>query len=96
MMEECGSDEFIKQRLEFFKYRTVEELYDVKNDPDGLHNLLNDKKHEQVVQRYRTYMKQWMESQNSSALDIFKQPDNNELRKKYMVEQQDAARKKKH
>lgn len=96
MMEECGSDEFIKRRLEFFKYRTVEELYDVKNDPDGLHNLLNDKKHKQVVQRYRTYMKQWMESQNSSALDIFKQPDNNELRKKYMVEQQDAARKKKH
>lgn len=95
MIEESESDEFIKQRLEFFKYRTIEELYDVKNDPDGLHNLLNDKNYEQVVQRYRTYMQQWMESLNSSALEVFKQLDNDELRKNYMKDQQDFARKKK-
>ena len=30
------------ERMDLYKFRVVEELYDFKNDPDGLVNLIDD------------------------------------------------------
>ena len=95
MVEDSESDGFTKQRLEFFKFRTKEELYDVKKDPEGLHNLLEDDKYKEIVQLYRLYLQEWMETTDSPVLDIFKNKDNEELRRGFMKEQQNMANQRK-
>ncbi|WP_455632606.1 hypothetical protein [Parabacteroides sp.] len=95
MVEDSESDGFAKQRLEFFKFRTREELYDVKKDPEGLHNLLEDDKYKEIVQQYRLYLQEWMETTDSPVLDIFKNKDNEELRRYFMKEQQNMANQRK-
>lgn len=75
MVEESKTDNQIKERLDFFKYRTLEELYDTKNDPDGLHNLIHENRYSNVIKQYRTCLRKWMEEQ-----DV---PELNEVSKKY-------------
>lgn len=72
MEEESQTDNQVKQRLDFFKYRTKEELYDVKNDPDGLHNLIDDPKYSNVAKQYKACLRQWMKEQDIPELDKFK------------------------
>ncbi len=42
MNEAALSNEAIAERVDLYKYRVPEELYDFKNDPDGLVNLIDD------------------------------------------------------
>lgn len=95
MVEESQSDEYAKRRLEFFKYRAKEELYDIKSDPDGLHNLIDKEEYKNVIQLYRGYLQKWMEEQKSPALQVFKNLDNGEIQKQFMKEQQEFAHRKK-
>lgn len=39
------NDPAIQARVDLFRYRVPEELYDLKNDPDCLHNLIDDPAH---------------------------------------------------
>lgn len=72
MEKASSSDKSVKSRLDFFKYRVYEEFYDVKNDPDGLTNLIADAEYELLIQKYRLALDDWMEKHASSALDTFR------------------------
>ena len=52
-------------------------------------------KYKEIVQRYRLYLQEWMETTDSPVLDIFKNKDNEELRKRFMKEQQNMANQRK-
>ncbi len=41
--------------------KPVEELYEIANDPDEIHNLANDKKYEKVLVRFRKQLADWEE-----------------------------------
>lgn len=88
MVEESKSSPVIQQRLEFFKCRTRDELYDVRKDPNGLHNLIDDPMYSEVIDHYRSYLQEWMETTDSPALEMFKYRDNEESRKAFMKEEQ--------
>ena len=60
MVTHADKDAYIKERLDFFKYRTREELYDVRKDPDGLTNLVDDKDKAAVLKKYRKLMEEWL------------------------------------
>ena len=45
MNRAAESDPAIKARVDLFRYRVPEELYDLKNDPDCLNNLIDDPSH---------------------------------------------------
>lgn len=45
MNEAAKTDPAIQARVDLFRYRVLEELYDLKSDPDCLHNLIDDPAH---------------------------------------------------
>ncbi|NME72890.1 sulfatase family protein [Flammeovirga aprica] len=61
----------VKDRFEFLNHRTVEELYDTKNDPYSKNNLINDPKYADVVKDLQNRMKDWMRTTNDYALEGF-------------------------
>ena len=46
-----------------FDKRPAEELYDVKNDPFNLHNLINDQSHSATIIKMRAKLNDWMEKE---------------------------------
>ena len=63
--------ESVQDRLEFLKYRTVEELYDTKNDPYSKNNLIHDPKYAEVANNLRVRLETWMRETNDFALEGF-------------------------
>ncbi len=45
MVKAAVTDTAIQKRVDLFRYRVPEELYDLKNDPNCLNNLMNDPDH---------------------------------------------------
>ncbi|WP_281612933.1 sulfatase [Flammeovirga sp. SubArs3] len=74
----------VKDRFEFLNYRTVEELYDTKNDPYSKNNLINDPNYADVVKDLRTRMETWMRATNDYALEGFLVKDNEDELRKFM------------
>ncbi|MBB6462632.1 sulfatase-like hydrolase/transferase [Flammeovirga kamogawensis] len=76
----------IKERVDFLNYRTVEELYDVKNDPYSKHNLINDPEYAEVLEDLRTRMENWMRTTNDFALEGYLVKDDTTKLKAFMEE----------
>lgn len=49
------------RRAKFYLHREPEELYDLRVDPDGLHNLVQDAAYGAVLAGYRSRLRRWME-----------------------------------
>ncbi|MBF0198431.1 MAG: sulfatase, partial [Planctomycetes bacterium] len=64
-------DAKIRKRKEFLDYRVVEELYDAKNDPFALNNLIEDPDYKNEAIALREKLEKWMEKTNDFALDGF-------------------------
>ena len=52
MQEAAIKDKGLAARLHLFEYRVREEFYDYENDPDALHNLINDPKYQRTSNDY--------------------------------------------
>jgi N-sulfoglucosamine sulfohydrolase len=81
----------IKKRSDFHKYRIVEELYNVRQDPHSYVNLAYDKEFEKRVKAMRQLLADWMEETDHPALELIKDPYNKELIAKYMSWEQENA-----
>ncbi|HAA75055.1 TPA: hypothetical protein DCE37_08055 [Candidatus Latescibacteria bacterium] len=53
-------DEDVEARARQFQYRTPEELYAFRNDPDGLNNLIDDPDQQSRVSEFRKMLHEWM------------------------------------
>ena len=91
MRQLAEKDETIAARLRHFDYRTVEELYDYENDPDALHNLIDDPQHRAEADRLRAILAAWMVKTNDPCLEVFRRRDDLEFRDAFMKAQQDAS-----
>jgi len=67
----AATDPGVKKRFDFLMYRTVEELYDVQNDPYALNNLIDDPQYAEVADELRAKLQAWMEETNDYALEGF-------------------------
>ncbi len=71
-MEEAGkSNSQIQERVDMFRYRVPEEFYDLKNDPNCLHNLIHDKTYTESVNQYKNRLKEWMQKYHDPMLPVF-------------------------
>ncbi len=64
----------VKERMEFFRHRPVEELYDYRNDPHALNNLAADNAYAEVLKDMRNKMVEWMKAKgdpNLHSLEIY-------------------------
>jgi N-sulfoglucosamine sulfohydrolase len=82
------TDEKIAARLRLFDHRVLEELYDIENDPDSLHNLINDPAHAEAANRLRKQLENWMEETNDHALEALRRRDDKQALARYMDNQQ--------
>ena len=85
-MNQAGkSNPQIQARVDLFRHRVHEELFDLKNDPDCLHNLIDDKKYKNIRQELATKMQDYMTSSNDSILDAFKHRYDDQKRQQYLA-----------
>lgn len=57
--------------IEYRKARGSSQLFDLKNDPNELHNLFNDKKYGEEIQKLRKRMKQYKEEWEDDPQNIY-------------------------
>lgn len=62
------SDSIAKKRFNYWVYRTPEELYDYENDPNGLHNLIDDPKYNAILNELRAQLMAQMRKTNDYVL----------------------------
>lgn len=81
----------IKKRSDFHKYRIMEELYHVRQDPHSYVNLAYETEVKPRVEEMRQLLVQWMEETDHPALELMKDPYNETLIKNYMDWEQNNA-----
>lgn len=73
MVEASEKDADIKERVELFRYRVLEELYDFELDPHALHNLAGLTEYKDILGKMRNRMYEYMlSSQDGLADDFYK------------------------
>lgn len=84
-------------RHELYQHRVVEELYDVQQDPDCLHNLIHDPALQAELERLQQALADWMVETGDPLLPVFRQRDDAEAREEYMqrVEKEAQTRQRK-
>ncbi|MCR9200873.1 MAG: sulfatase [Planctomycetaceae bacterium] len=98
MKKLAESDARMAARLEFFNRGVPEEFYDYGNDPDALHNLINDPRYAPQIAEHRARMLRYMEESGDHMLDVFRHREDAAARAAYVEQVQaeaDARRKKK-
>ena len=71
MKKAAETDAAIKARVDLFRYRVPEELYDLKNDPDCLHNLIGDPTHTSTLKSLQVKLVAHMERTADPMLAAF-------------------------
>jgi N-sulfoglucosamine sulfohydrolase len=79
----------VDARVQHFNHRVIEEFYDYENDPDALHNLIDNPQYAAEIEELRTSLQVWMEQMEDPALDAFLHRDQADVLKHFM-QQQDA------
>lgn len=57
--------------LHQFDFRSVEEFFDIENDPDNLNNLIDDPKWQEEIAAHRAILGQWMEKTKDPVYAAF-------------------------
>lgn len=65
------SDPYIRHRVDFFKYRVVEELYDYVNDPHAKNNLIEQAEYREMLDNFRVRMYHYMKQSQDGLIDDF-------------------------
>ena len=91
MKELAPASEELRQRLDLFEHRVVEELYNVQEDPDCLVNLIDSKPHQGVLEDMRNRLKNWMEETSDPALVAFEGREDEAIRRAYVDKSQEET-----
>ncbi|MGI9446668.1 MAG: sulfatase family protein [Pirellulales bacterium] len=91
MKELAPTSEEIRQRLDLFEHRVVEELYNVQEDPDCLINLIDSKSHQSVLEDMRNRLKIWMEETSDPAIVAFEGRKDEAIRRAYVDKSQEET-----
>jgi N-sulfoglucosamine sulfohydrolase len=89
-------DKRLAKRLDLYKHRVPEELYDVANDPDCLINLIADAKHQVALPSLRSELEGWMKRTKDPMLEVFEKRKDEIFREEYVqkVEKEALDRRK--
>ena len=72
MQAAAENDPAIAERVELFLHRVPEELYDFRNDPNALHNLIEDPRYVTELRSLQTELERWMAAVADPALAAFR------------------------
>jgi N-sulfoglucosamine sulfohydrolase len=85
MAELAKIDEKLAGRYHLYRFRVPEELYDVREDPDCLVNLIDSAEHQQELKRLRQILLDWMVETDDHMLDVFRNREDAEAREAYVL-----------
>lgn len=71
MQEAARTDSQIAARIDLFRYRVPEELYDLEEDPNCLFNLIDDPDYADALGELRSRLQDWMEKTDDPMLEAF-------------------------
>mgnify|MGYP002525190272 FL=1 len=89
-------DKRLAKRLDLYKHRVPEEMYDVANDPDCLYNLIAEPRHQAALPSLRSELEGWMKRTKDPMLKVFQKRDDTAYREAYVhkVEEEALERRK--
>jgi len=96
MVDLASSNKSLSARLNLYKHRVPEELYDVTKDPDCLVNLINHPEHQNELHVLRTKLQAWMiKTQDIPMLEVFQKREDRDFSEAYVqkLEKESAARR---
>jgi N-sulfoglucosamine sulfohydrolase len=91
MQAAAKTDRIIAARVKLFLYRVVEEFYDLENDPDAQHNLIDERSYKKEIDTMRNELLMWMKRTNDPAFMAFNNWTSPAELKKFMAEQETRA-----
>jgi N-sulfoglucosamine sulfohydrolase len=71
MDEAAKKDEAIKARIDLFRYRVLEEFYDLEKDPDCLHNLIDNPEYKDLIVDMQAQLVAEMKRTEDPMLEAF-------------------------
>jgi N-sulfoglucosamine sulfohydrolase len=86
MVEAGANDAFIAQRVNMFRYRALEEFYDLKNDPDCIHNLIDKADFQEDIDGMRKQLHDWMKRTHDILLSAFENRNSPEKLKSILTD----------
>ena len=75
MQQAAKSDTKLAARVRHLEYRSVEEFFDLRTDPNCLTNIVQHEQHKENVDRLRSRLRAWMIETNDPARDAFDHRD---------------------
>ncbi|MHC4432247.1 MAG: sulfatase family protein [Planctomycetota bacterium] len=86
MVEAAGTRPDVAERVRMFRYRAAEELYDLKNDPDCLDNLVGKPAFENELGVRQSQLRDWMKRTGDPLLPAFENRNSPEKLKSALTE----------
>ena len=93
MKKAAGDDADIADRVRMLEHRVVEEFYDFANDPDALHNLIDDPDYREEADRLRGQLLELMRRTGDPALEAFEDRHSPAALERFMVRYKTKAAK---
>ena len=84
MIALAEEDEEMNQRLELYRFRVPQELYQVKRDPDCLENLIDYSTKSKEKRRLQKLLEDWMVRTGDPILECFQKRDDPEFVEAYV------------
>ncbi len=86
MVAAAKTDPDAASRVKMFRHRALEELYDLRADPDCLNNLASEPDYQDDCERMRGALHDWMKQTRDPLLPAFEQRHTPEKRKAALTE----------
>ncbi|MDP7051290.1 MAG: sulfatase [Verrucomicrobiota bacterium] len=95
MVDLASSSKSLSARLDLYKHRVPEELYDVTKDPDCLVNLINQPNHQAKLKELQAKLDAWMVRSKDPMLEVFRKREDAGLVEAYVqkLEKESLARR---
>ncbi len=87
----ASSDKKLAARLDLYKHRVPEELYDVVKDPDCLHNLIDSPKHQADLKKLHATLADWMVQSKDPMLEAFRKREDKAFVEAYVQQLEKEA-----
>ena len=91
LVDLAKQDNRLAKRLDLYKHRVPEELYDVANDPDCLHNLIAEPGHQAALPSLRSELEGWMKRTKDPMLAVFQKRNDAAYREAYVQKEEEEA-----
>ena len=96
MIELAKNDKAMHERLNLYRYRVPQELYQVKRDPDCLQNLIGSSNNQEVKNKLQKLLEEWMVKTGDPILECFRKREDPAFVEAYVqkLESESEARRK--